>query len=123
MKTEVPENKTILINYYQNGTNCHEYGLNKRDAKIVTENGIRISQTMSKENNAIDFFVFTADCLNKELYENRDNFILDSSVFSTNFFTLKENCCAFFILKLNGEFLKYYGTDYFSEVEYFLRLK
>lgn len=123
LKTEIPENKAILINYYQNGTNCYEYGLNKNEGKIVTENGIRISARISKELNTSDFFVYTSDNLNKERYENRANFILDSGFFSTTFFTLKENCRAFFILKPNGEFLKYYGSDYFSEVEYFLQIK
>lgn len=123
LKTKVPEKKAILINFYQNGNNCHEYGLSERDSRAVIKNSITISESMSNENNAEDFFVFTADCLHKDKLENVEGFILDSGFFTTNFFTLKENCRAFFILKPNGEFLKYYGSDYYSEVQYFLQIK
>lgn len=123
LKTKVPENKAILINFYQNGNNCHEYGLSESDSKMVIKNSNRISNRVSNENNAKDFFVFTADCLHKDKIENVEGFILDSGFFTTNFFTLKENCRAFFILKPNGEFLKYYGSDYFSQVQYFLQIK
>lgn len=78
---------------------------------------------MSKEHNASDFFVYSESVLNKERIENRKNFILDSGFFAKNIFTLQENCRAFFILKPNGEFMKYYGSDYYSEVEKFLKEK
>ncbi|RST28059.1 hypothetical protein [Chryseobacterium lacus] len=120
LKTEVPNNKSILINYYQLGTNCLEYGLNVKDANTVIENCIRISSRISKEQNAIDFFVYSENALRKERIENRKNFILDSGFFAKNIFTLQENCRAFFILKPNGDFMKYYGSDYYSEVENFL---
>ncbi|ROI07054.1 hypothetical protein EGH90_07400 [Kaistella haifensis] len=120
LKTEVPNNKSILINYYQLGTNCLEYGFNVKDANTVIENCIRISSRISKEQNAIDFFVYSENALLKERIENRKNFILDSGFFAKNIFTLQENCRSFFILKPNGDFMKYYGSDYYSEVENFL---
>ncbi|WP_026899353.1 hypothetical protein [Daejeonella oryzae] len=123
LKTEIPSNKSILVNFYQFGSNCFEYGITKKDAMTVIDNSIRISSRMSKENNAIDFFVYSENVLNKERVENRKNFILDSGFFAENIFTLQENCRAFFILKPNGEFLKYYGSDYYSEVEKFLKEK
>ena len=123
LKTEIPSNHSILINFYQFGSNCFEYGFTKKDAIIVIDNSIRISSRMSKEHNASDFFVYSENVLNKERVENRKNFILDSGFFADNIFTLQENCSAFFILKPNGEFLKYYGSDYYSEVEKFLKKK
>ena len=123
LKTEIPSNKSILINFYQFGSNCFEYGFSKKDAMTVIDNSIRISSRMSKEHNASDFFVYSENVLNKERIENRKKFILDSGFFAKNIFTLQENCRAFFILKPNGEFMKYYGSDYYSEVEKFLKEK
>lgn len=120
LKTEIPSDKSILINFYQFGSNCFEYGFSKKDAMTVIDNSIRISSRMSKEHNASDFFVYSENVLNKEIIENRKNFILDSGVFAKHIFTLQENCRAFFILKPNGEFMKYYGSDYYSEVKKFL---
>ena len=123
LKIEIPSNKSILINFYQFGSNCFEYGFSKKDAMTVIDNSIRISSRMSKEHNASDFFVYSENVLHKEIIENRKNFILDSGFFAKNVFTLQENCRAFFILKPNGEFMKYYGSDYYSEVEKFLKEK
>ena len=51
LKAEIPENNAILINYYQYGTNCYEYGLKEKDALSVIENSKSISSRISKENN------------------------------------------------------------------------
>ncbi|NMR32979.1 hypothetical protein HIO71_02025 [Chryseobacterium aquaticum] len=123
LKIIIPENISVLINFYQNGKNCFEYGFTEKSAKEVIDNCINISSRMSKNYNTIDFFVFTDDALNKDRLEKRNNFRKDSGFFSYTIFTLKENCRAFFILKPNGEFLKYYGSDYYSEVENFLEKK
>ncbi|WP_293302591.1 hypothetical protein [Pedobacter sp. UBA4863] len=123
LRAEIPDNNAILINYYQKGSNCYEYGLGKKDALTVIENCIRISSQISRENNTTDFFLYSDKTPNKERIENRNNFILDSGFFEENIFTLKENCRAFFILKTNGEFMKYYGSDYYSEVKKFLEKK
>lgn len=123
LKTEIPHNKSILVNFYQFGSNCFEYGFTKKDAMTVIDNGILISSRISKDYSTSDFFVYSENVLNKERVENKKNFILDSGFFANNIFTLQENCRAFFILKPNGEFLKYYGSDYYSEVEKFLKEK
>ena len=123
LKTEIPIDNSILVNFYQFGSNCFEYGFTKKDAIIVIDNSIRISSRMSNEHNASDFFVYSENALNKKRVENRKEFILDAGFFAKNIFTLQENCSAFFILKPNGEFLKYYGPDYYSEVEKFLKEK
>ncbi|KFF00867.1 hypothetical protein IX39_09690 [Chryseobacterium formosense] len=123
LKVEIDEKKSVLINFYQYGKNCYEYGLIEKDAQTVIDNSINISSRMSKKYDATDFFVFTEESLNKERFEKRKNFIQDSGFFDQTVFNLKENCRAFFILKPNGEFLKYYGSDYFTEVENFLKKK
>lgn len=123
LNIEIPKKNAILINYYQYGNNCYEYKLDEKDALIVIQNCFRISSKLSKENNTSDFFVYSSEALKKERIETFDNFILDSGFFDKNIFTLKENCRAFFILKPNGEFMKYYGSDYFSEVKSFLEKK
>ena len=123
LNTQIPNKNAILINYYQKGNNCYEYGLGEKSGKSVIDNSINISARMSKDYDTTDFFMYSSDCLDKERVENRKNFILDSGFFYNNIFTLKENCRAFFILKPNGEFMKYYGSDYFSEVRKFLEVK
>ena len=123
LNTDITENKAILINYYQYGNNCFEYGFNKKEANNVLENGLKISARMSKENNTVDFFVYSEDALNKKSFINNKLFKLDNGFFSQNIFTLKENCSAFFILKPDGNFMKYYGFDYYSIVEEFLKRK
>lgn len=123
LKIENADNKTILINYYQYGNHCSELGLSKKNAAGVIDNCIEISANMSKKYNMIDFFVYSENVSNKEIIENKKNFILDSGFLSNNIFTLQENCRAFFILKPNGDFMKYYGSDYYSEVEKFLKKK
>ncbi|KUJ55577.1 hypothetical protein [Chryseobacterium aquaticum] len=121
LKIELDENKSILINYHQYGENCYVYKLNNKDAEKVIDNTINISSRISEKNNTEDFFIYSDDAFNVERYEKRNNFVKDSGFFSQTVFTLKENCTAFFILKPNGEFLKQYGFDYFTDVENFLK--
>ncbi len=120
LNTKIPENKSILINFFQYGKNCIVYRFNNETKENVANNCIRLSSEISNHYNAIDFFVYTEDALDKSIYAKREKFILDSGFFQKTVFTLQENCRAFFILKSNGEFLKYYGEDYYSEVINFL---
>jgi hypothetical protein len=121
LNSKVPDGKSILINFSQKGSNCISTGLNNKDAATVINNGIQISSRISMNNNTIDFFVYTADVFHKDVHQTKANFKLDSGFFYNNIFTLHENCEAFFILKPNGQFMKFYGEDYFSEVENFLQ--
>lgn len=123
LKTEIKQGKSILINYVQNAPNCIFAGYSKKSMSKVTDNELKISNEISAKNNAIDFFVFTKDSYNNALLSTRANFILDSGFFYTKVFTLHENCEAFFILKPNGEFMKYYGEDYYTQVENFMKIK
>lgn len=123
LKTKLTEGKTILINYVQNAPNCISVGISKKNMSIVTDNGLRISNEISAKNNAIDFFVFTKDSYNNAILSTREQFILDKGFFHNKVFTLHENCEDFFILKPDGEFMKYYGEDYYTEVECFLSRK
>ena len=118
---KIPRGKSILINYKQYGSNCFSYGLSRRSKRDIAASTIRISSRMSKEYNAEDFFVYSNNALNKECYEDVKDYKLDSGFFKDLIFTLEENCTAFFIVKPNGNFLKYYGEDYFTEVKNFLK--
>ncbi|NGY35915.1 hypothetical protein FQU23_000115 [Flavobacterium sp. XN-5] len=120
LNAEIPADKSILINYSQRAPNCLSLNINNISFSGF-DRSIEISKRISKKYNTIDFFVFSEDVVNKEIYEEQKDFIKDSGFFYDNVFTLHENCEAFFILKSNGDFMKYYGEDYYSKVEYFLR--
>ncbi|WP_144282233.1 hypothetical protein [Chryseobacterium echinoideorum] len=123
LKVEIEEDKSIFINYFQYAKNCSEYSLKEKYANQLIDNYIKLSSKISTTHHAVDFFVFTNDAVNKERFEKRENYIKDSGFFAQTIFTLQENCRAFFLLKPNGEFLKHYGSDYFIEVENFLKKK
>ena len=123
LNTEIAAGKSILINYSQKATNCLTYNKNVKISLKSFDHSIEISNRISKKYNAIDFFVFSENVFYKEQFEKQKKFIKDSSFFYDNVFTLHENCEAFFILKPNGEFMKYYGEDYFTVVENFLKSK
>ena len=121
LNTVLSKDKAILINYSQKAPNCITEGHSKKNDLLVSVNGIRLSNEISKKYNAADFFVYAADTFVKDL--RQENFILDTGFFYNNVFTLHENCKAFFILKPNGDFMKYYGEDYYSLVNDFLEKK
>lgn len=120
LNVKIPPGKSILINFNQKAPNCISLGLSNKDVSTVTDNRVWISSGISSNNNAADFYVFTDDSFHKDIYQARLNFKLDSGFFYNNVFTLHENCTAIFVIKPNGDFLKYYGEDSFSEVKYFL---
>lgn len=121
LQIDAPEETTLVVHFFQKGINCLEYGLHEETGIHIINNVITISDRMSMQYNAKDFFVYTSDALNKNRFEEHEKFILDSGFFNNEIFTLKENCRAFFILKPDGSYMKYYGSDYFSEVEMFLK--
>ena len=116
LKTTIPKTKSILINFNQKAPNCLSVGYNQKDNEQVTQNRIRISSRISANNNAIDYFVYTSDAPNREIYEKTENFLLDSGFFYNEVFTEHENCAGFLIVKPNGTFYKFYGEDYYSDV-------
>ncbi|WP_191859366.1 hypothetical protein [Hanstruepera ponticola] len=120
LKTTIPNNKSILVNFNQKAPNCLSVRLSEKDNIQVAKNRIRISSQISSNNNTIDFFVYTKDSYNKEIYEKMPEFILDSGFFYENVFTEHQNCEAILIIKPNGDFHKYYGEDYYTEVDFFL---
>jgi hypothetical protein len=120
LKVTIDTEKSILINYNQKAPNCINIRFSKNDNKQVAKNRIRISSRISSNFNTVDFFVYSEDSYNKEIYEKMSEFTLDSGFFYKNVFTEHLNCAGFLIVKPNGEFYKYYGEDYYSEVEAFL---
>lgn len=121
LDTTIPKGKIILINYRQYGKNCIAKGYSDKSALNVMDNGFRISTRISLTYNIEDFFVYSEDTFHKNLYLKDKNYIQDTGFFKKTIFTLDENCAAFFIIKPNGDFLKFYGEDYFTEVKNFIK--
>lgn len=119
LKTSLPKDKSILINYNQRAPNCISTRFSEKVNKQIAINRVRISSRMSTNYNAIDFFVYTKDSFDKEIYEQMTEFNIDSGFFYETVFTEHENCAGFLIIKPNGDFYKRYGEDYYSEVKDF----
>lgn len=119
----IPAEKGILINYSQRADNCMIAGLTKDYVLKVIDNKIRISSALCKAVNAEGFFVFSEDAFHKDLYGSNIVFKEDSGFFHTNVFTLHDVCEAFLALKPDGSFMKYYGEDYFTKVQFFFQTK
>lgn len=115
--------KSILINYDQKAPNCILLASSESSVVHILKNRVKISSEISQKYNAIDFFVYESNSYFADLHANDVFFKVDSGFFFNNIFTLHENCQAFYILKPNGDFLKYYGEDYYSEVKEFLEKK
>ena len=120
LKTALNPDKAILINFWQNGIICPYNQFTKHDRARIIDNTISISGRLSAEGNAQDFFVYTNDANYVSNLKGRKRLIIDSGFFVKEIFTLNKNCTAFFIIKPNGLFIKYYGSDYFTNVEKFL---
>ncbi|CCG53172.1 Hypothetical lipoprotein precursor [Flavobacterium indicum GPTSA100-9 = DSM 17447] len=116
----ISDKQNILINYDQKAPNCILLASSENNVVHVLRNRVRISDEISRKYNTIDFFVYNPNSYFADLYASDSFFKKDSGFFFTNIFTFHENCQAFYILKSNGEFLKFYGEDYFSEVKAFL---
>lgn len=121
LNVKIPQGKSILIHYRQYGSNCFLNGRDRNFQSSVTNNVINSSTKIRTTYNVEDFFIYSSDALDKEYYEGVKEFELDSGFFKKLIFTLEENCAAFFVLKPNGEFLKYYGEDYTTEIKNFLK--
>lgn len=121
LNVKIPQGKSILIHYRQYGSNCFLKGKGRKLKSKVMKNVFNNSAKIRTTYNVKDFFIYSNDALNKEYYEGVKEFQLDSGFFKELLFTLEENCSAFFVLKPNGEFLKYYGEDYTTEIINFLK--
>ena len=118
LDTIIPEGKTIIIHFKQKAPNCTT---KRKHLRGVTKNEIRISSRISTKHNAVDFFVYSKDSYFKDFYSKNKNFILDSGYFHKAIFTLHKICSAFLVLKPNGEILKHYDGDYYSQISDFLK--
>ena len=98
LKTTFSADKSILINYNQKAPTCISVRFSIKENKQVIDNRIRISSRISSNHNAIDFFVYTKDSYNKEIYEQMAEFIIDSGFFYENVFTENQNCAGFLII-------------------------
>lgn len=121
LNTKIPEGKSIIINFHQEAANCIPLSLSNLDYSKYTSRSIQNSLRISEKYNTVSYFVFTENAFHKDLYLETKNFKLDSGFFYNSVFKLHENCEAFLIIKPNGDFLKYYGSDYYNEVVGFLK--
>ena len=120
LKVKIPINKSILINFYNDKNHCMITGFSQKKFLEIIENCFQISDKMCKEHNAIYFSIYSKLNRRNYLFKKNDKYIQDSGFFEELIFNQKYNCGGFFLLKPNGSFMKYYGEDYFSEVENFL---
>lgn len=123
LQTKIDEGKSVFINYEQAASNCSLLAGKKQYLKQYHKEYVRISNMISKKNNAVDFFIYNDDSFLKSRIEKTKNYKLDSGFFAKEMFTLKENCNAFFILKPDGKYMICYGTDSFSYASEFFRKK
>lgn len=114
------ENKAIVIHYFQYGSNCILAGYNDEDVLGILNNIYGIANSKEKRLNVKNCFVYNSDSLFEPLLKNEESFILDSGFFKETIFTENKNCEGFYLLKNNGEYLLFYGSDYFDEIEAFL---
>lgn len=118
----IPHENAILINFSQKAPNCISLNNNQKSFFKSLQEGVEISSRLSSLNSTSDFFVFSEDAFYKDQVDMKSNFFNDSGYFYNNVFTDHDICEAFFILKTNGKFMKYYGEDYFSKVRVFLEM-
>lgn len=123
LETEIVQEKSIFINFEQAASNCSLLMGSKSYLRQYHNSVIRISNRISKENNAVDFFIYDSNSFLKIYTEENTNYKVDKGYFANEIFTLKENCEAFFILKPNGKYMICYGTDSFSYALNFLEQK
>lgn len=121
LDTKIPAGKSILINFHQKATNCIPLSLSSLDYVKYTNRGIQNSLRIGKNYPVVSYVVFAENAFHKDLFEATKNFKPDSGFFYNHVFKLHENCEAFLIVKPNGDFLKYYGSDYYNEVVGFLK--
>lgn len=114
------ENKAIVIHYFQYGSNCILAGYNDEDVLGILNNIYGIANSKEKRFKVKNYFVYNSDSLFEPLLKNEESLILDSGFFKETIFTENKNCQGFYLLKYNGEYLIFYGSDYFDEIEAFL---
>jgi hypothetical protein len=123
LNVKIPAGKSIMIHFDQKAPNCINVRFNDDQNSKIIGRGHSLSDEESVKYNVEQFSVYTADSFFAKKFEANKKFRLDTGYFSTNIFTLQENCAAFYILKPNGKHITYYGEDYFSEVKDFFEKK
>ncbi|TRO65505.1 hypothetical protein [Christiangramia sabulilitoris] len=122
LKTRIPEKMSILINYENSSPECYFYKGDAFVSKII-DNKIRISKRVSEKYKAIDFFLYPENTNYDRLFQNKEKYIQENGYFKDSIFKDNFKCSAFLILKPNGKFMRYYGSDYYTEVGKFLAEK
>lgn len=120
LNIKIQEGKSIFISYEQAASNCSLIKVRKVYLQGFHQLYTSYVGKMSRENNAVDFYMYDANSFLKSYAEKNIKYHLDSGYFATKIFTLKESCEAFFILKPSGKFIISYGTDNLGTAQEFL---
>ena len=120
MDTTIPKGRGILINFNQRAPYCYSYAYDESTIETITDNSIQISANICVKNAAVDYFIYTSNSYFKSIYEKKKEYKLDPGYFADKVFSLKENCSGFLALRADGQFMKYYGDDYFTKAAQFL---
>lgn len=119
----IPLNKNIIIHYSNRKYNCIGYNFSENGFYDIPERIINISNNLEKKYKLISLYSYSSISRFKNVFENITKYKLASDFINEVIFTELNYCGGFFILKSNGKFMKYYGDDYFTEVENFLKEK
>ena len=119
-KTKLDSRKKIYIHFQQKANNCIMFGQKENSVEIIISNIERISDEITKNNQTQRLLVFNQNSFFKDQLSKKSNWKLDTGFFIRNIFTEDKICEAFFILKPNGEFYKFYGSDHFTLVKVLL---
>jgi len=114
------DEQTIVIHYFQYGSNCLIADFSEVDFSRVLNNIYRISNSTEKRLNLKNYFVYNSNSFFESTLSKEEAFVLDKGFLKESIFTEDENCEGFYLLKSDGRFLLYYGEDYFDDIENFL---
>jgi len=117
---ELDKSKKVYVHFQQKGDNCIMYGQKESSIEFVLSNIERISKRVTQNNQTQRLLIFNQNSFFKEHLKKRIDWKLDTGFFKRNIFTEDTICQAFFVLKPNGEFYKFYGSDHFTLVKVLL---
>lgn len=120
LHTKFVDEQTIVIHYFQYGSNCLIADFSEVDFSGVLNNIYRISNSTEKRLNLKNYFVYNSNSFFKSILSEQDPFVLDTGFLKESIFNKDENCGGFYLLEKDGTFLLYYGEDYSDEIENFL---
>lgn len=120
LQISLENNKALVIYYFQHGKNCLLASYNYEGVLNILNNKYRIANSAEKRFNIKSYYVYNSNSFFNTLLAKQEAFILDSGFFKNVLFKEDRNCEGFYILKENGDYMRYYGSDYSDEIENFI---